>query len=241
MPLNIEVTQFPNGIGTVKDNSVLNAVPVPIHGGAFAFDDLDQNSLFLTNWEAVVIAGGVTVTRPLSASGLLRQVTGGAGTDGNEYNATEGGVAPDVFETAVGAEAWFGARLMIDVADLSTLILGFVPEASAIAPADGVYIRKASGATLVELVVENNGAAQSVVSLGNIEADTWYEFALYWDGIDKVSAQFTGPDGVVGGGGNIIPGANLPAVGLSPTVTVAEGAAAAVTADLDYVLFGGSR
>jgi hypothetical protein len=65
--------------------------------------------------------------------------------------------------------------------------------------------------------------------------------ALYWDGIDKVSGQFTGPDGVIGGGGTIIPGANLPAVGLSPTVTVAEGAAAAVTADLDYVLFGGSR
>jgi hypothetical protein len=38
MPLNIEVTQFPNGIGTVKDNSVLNAVPVPIPGGAFAFE-----------------------------------------------------------------------------------------------------------------------------------------------------------------------------------------------------------
>ena len=240
MPLNIEVTQFPNGIGTVKDNNVLNAVPVPIPGGAFAFDDLDQNSLFLTNWEAVAIAGGVTVTRPLSASGLLRQVTGGAGLDGNEYNATEGGVAPDVFAVAVGQEAWFGARLSLDIVNLSTLILGFVPEASAIAPADGVYIRKASGATLVELVVENNGAAQSVISLGNIQADVLFEFGIYWDGIDKVSAQFSA-DGVIGGGGSLLPGANLPAVGLSPTVTVAEGAAAAVTADLDFVLFGGSR
>lgn len=240
MPLNIEVTQFPNGIGTVKDNNVLSAVPVPIPGGAFAFDDLDQNSLFLTNWEAVAIAGGVTVTRPLSASGLLRQVTGGAGLDGNAYHATEGGVAPDVFAIAVGQEAWFGARLTLDVADLSTLILGFVPEASAIAPTDGVYIRKASGATLVELVVENNGTAQSVISLGNISADVLFEFGIYWDGIDKVSAQFSA-EGVIGGGGALLPGANLPAVGLSPTVTVAEGAAAAVTADLDYVLFGGSR
>ncbi len=240
MPLNIEVTQFPNGIGTVKDNNVLNAVPVPIPGGAFAFDDLDANSLFLTNWEATAIAGGVTVSRPISASGLLRQVTGGNGLDGNEYNATEGGVAPDIFEIAVGQEAWFGARLSLDVVNLSTLILGFVPEASAIAPADGVYIRKASGATLVELVVENNGAAQSVISLGNIEADVFFEFGLYWDGIDKVSAQFSA-DGVIGGGGSLLPGANLPAVGLSPTVTVAEGAAAAVTADLDFVLFGGSR
>ena len=240
MSVHFEVTQFPNGIGTVKDNNVLNAVPVPIPGGAFAFDDLDQNSLFLTNWEAVAIAGGVTVTRPLSASGLLRQVTGGAGLDGNEYNATEGGVAPDVFAVAVGQEAWFGARLSLDIVNLSTLILGFVPEASAIAPADGVYIRKASGATLVELVVENNGAAQSVISLGNIQADVLFEFGIYWDGIDKVSAQFSA-DGVIGGGGSLLPGANLPAVGLSPTVTVAEGAAAAVTADLDFVLFGGSR
>lgn len=240
MPLNIEVTQFPNGIGTVKDNNVLNAVPVPIPGGAFAFDDLDQNSLFLTNWEAVVIAGGVTVTRPLSASGILRQVTGGAGGDGNEYNATEGGAAPDVFETAVGAEAWFGARLSLDVANLSALILGFVPEGSVLTPVDGVYIRKASGATLVELVVENNGTSLSVISLGNIEADVVYEFGLYWDGIDKVSAQFSA-EGVIGGGGSVLPGVNLPAAGLSPTVTIAEGAAAAVTMDLDYVLFGGSR
>lgn len=240
MPLNIEVTQFPNGIGTVKDNNVLSAVPVPIPGGALAFDDLGQNSLFLTNWEAVAIAGGVTVTRPLSASGLLCQVTGGAGLDGNEYNATEGGVAPDTFGFVLGTEAWFGARFTIDVADLSTLILGFVPEGSAIAPADGVYIRKASGATLMELVVENNGAAQSVISLGDIQADTDYEVGIFWDGIDKVSAQFSAA-GVIGGGGALLPGANLPAVGLSPTVTVAEGAAAAVTMDLDYVLFGGSR
>jgi len=240
MSVHFEVTQFPNGIGTVKDNNVLNSVPVPIPGGAFAFDDLDANSLFLTNWEATAIAGGVTVSRPISASGLLRQVTGGNGLDGNEFNATEGGAAPDIFAIAVGQEAWFGARLSLDVADLSTLILGFVPEVSAIAPADGVYIRKASGATLVELVVENNGAAQSVISLGNIQADVLFEFGIFWDGIDKVSAQFSA-GGVIGGGGSLLPGANLPAVGLSPTVTVAEGAAAAVTADLDFVLFGGSR
>jgi hypothetical protein len=241
MPLNIEVTQFPNGIGTRKDNSVLIGVPSPIDLAMSSFDDLGQGSNFLANFSATAIAGGVTVTRPLSSSGVLRQVTGGAGGDGNEYNGDDGAAAVDSFEFATGREAWYAARVMIDVVNLSTLILGFVPNSSAIAPADGVYIRKASGATLVELIVENNGTAQSAVDLGNIAADTWYEFALFWDGIDKVSAQFTGPDGVVGGGGNIIPGANLPSVGLDPTVTVQENAAAAVTMDLDYVLFGGSR
>lgn len=240
MPLNIQVTQFPDGVGTVKDNNVLSAVPVPIPQAMQSFDDLGQQSNFIAEWNAVAIAGGAVASRPLSSSGILRQVTGGAGLDGNEFNADSNGAAVDSFQLVAGKAAWFGARFNLDIVNLSTLILGFVPAGSAIAPADGAYIRKASGATLMELVVENNGTAQSVIPLGNIVAATDFEVGIYWDGIDKVSAQFSAA-GVIGGGGALLPGANLPAVGLCPTVTVAEGAAAAVTMDLDYVLFGGDR
>ena len=97
MSANIIVSQFPGGLGTVKDNDLLAKVPMPI--GRFAgvnFDDIDQDSGFLVNWIPTAIAGGVTVSRPLSAAGVIRQVTGGAGLDGNEYNATDGGAAVDV-------------------------------------------------------------------------------------------------------------------------------------------------
>lgn len=241
--LNIEVTQFPGGVGTQRDDSVLNAVPMPIPVGAsFAFDDLDNYTLFDTLASNTAIAGGVTPSNPLSNSGILRQVTGAVDGDGNEVNINAGGAQADTFGIVATRDAFFGIRFQIDVADESTLILGFVPNGSALAPADGMYIRKADGATLVELVVENNATAQSVVSLGNLAANTWYEAGIYWNSQDLVaSAQLRGPDGVVGLGGPLTPGANLPAVGLEPTFTVATGAAAAVTFDVDWFLFGGGR
>jgi len=56
-----------------------------------------------------------------------------------------------------------------------------------------------------------------------------------------VAAQFSGPDGVIGGGGNVIPGANLTAVQVQPSINFAAGEAVAKNFDLDWVLFGGAR
>jgi hypothetical protein len=242
MPLNIKVTQFPDGIGTVTDDSVLNSIPSPINIAALAYNEFDQNDQFSNIWALNSLGvGGATDSRLASASGVLRQTTGIVAGEGQEYNANAGGDATDAFVFASEVESWFGARFRIDTADLSTIILGWVPEGSALAPLDGVYFSKPTGDTEAFLIVENSGAAQSSISLGDIAADTWYDLGIFYNGEDKVSCQVRPLDGSDGLGGILEPGSNLPSVGLDPTFTVATGAAAAVIFDLDYVLFGGGR
>lgn len=236
---NTEITQFPAGVGTRADDDILAKVRVPIPGDAFAFDDLDNYTLFDTLVGNTAIAAGATPSFPLSNSGVLRQVSAGADGDGNEANVNAGGGQADTFQLVSTRPAYYGCRFRIDDAVQSTIILGFVPNGSALAPADGMYFRKTDGDDEAFLIIENNAAAQTSVSLGDIVADTWYEMGIFWDG-EVASCQFRAADGS-GGGNSVEPGANLPAVGLEPTFTFAAGEAAAKTFDVDYYLFGGGR
>lgn len=241
MPLNIEVTQFPNGVGTAKDNSVLNAIPLPGPAGHLTIEDFGPGSLLGGVWAGTAIGAGATPTYPLSSSGVLRQTSAGAATDGNKFEADAGGEQSDSFGFSVGEEAWYGIRFRIDDPINTILIFGFIPDAATVTPADGVYLRSADVTGVLELVAENT-SVEVATNLGTLEADTWYEAAFYWDGIDKISGQFTGPDGVVGGGGTVLPAASLPAVGLLPGFLFSAGAGAgAKILDVDWVLFGGSR
>jgi len=143
----------------------------------------------------------------------------------------------DGFLVSAGVPAWMTARL--DIADpvANAFLLGFVPGASALAPADGLYLVSAAASADVNLIVENNGAAQEVQLVGTLAAGPtgFIDIALYWDGI-VAAAQFPG------GGGSFIPlVANLPAVGLNATLTMVEGAGGATTFDVDLLAFGGGR
>jgi len=240
MPLNIEVTQFPNGVGTAKDNSVLNAVPLPLPNALLSVEDFGQDT-GIADWTDLVIGAGVGGdVFPLGANGVLQQVSAGAATDGNKLSIQLAGV--DTFSLSVGQEAWFGIRFRISDPTNTILVFGFTPFDETVAPLDGVFLISNDASDSLDLVAVAAAGGTSSTPLGSLAADTWYEAAFYWDGIDKISGQFTGPDGTVGGGGTVIPGANLTAVGLNPGFLFSCGAvAAARTLDVDYVLFGGSR
>jgi len=238
--LNIEVTQFPGGIGNQKDNSVMNSLPVPGPNVSLSVQDFSMGEDYASVYNATVIGAGAALTNPFSVSGILRGVTVGAATDGLKLAANLGS-DDDAFQFVVGKEVWFGARVNSDDILDTIYLLGFIPEAATVAPADGVFFRKADASLDLEIVSRNTGVEVATV-IGQLAPSTDYELAFYYDGIDKVAAQFTGPDGVIGGGGTVLPGALLPAVGLQPSVVFSRGAvAAATTVDLDYVLFGGSR
>lgn len=241
MPLNIEVTQFPNGVGTAKDNSVLNAVPLPLpNAAALSVHDFGADT-DMGDWTDIAIGSGVGGdVFPLSSSGVLQQVSDGAATDGNKLTMQLSG--QDVFGIAAAVEAWFGIRFRIDDALNTILVFGFSPFDETVAPIDGVFLRSDDVDNTLNLVAIAAAGGTSTIPLGELADDTWYEAAIYWDGIEKISGQFVGPDGVVGGGGTVIPGVNLTAVGLNPGFLFSDGVdGAAKTLDVDYVLFGGSR
>ena len=241
MPLNIEVTQFPNGIGTQKDNSVLTSIPLPgPNAGALSVEDFGSDT-GIADWTDTVIGSGVGGdVFPIGANGVLQQVSAGAATDGNKLHIALAGA--NNFALAVGIEAWYGIRFRISDALNTILVFGLSLAADTVAPADGVFLNSADVSTDLNLTSVATAGGTSTTVLGALADDTWYEAAFFWDGIDKISGQFVGPDGVVGGGGNLLPGANLTALGMNPGFLFYDGVdGAAKTLDVDYVLFGGTR
>lgn len=236
--LNIEVTQFPNGIGTSGDGSVLRGVGSPLpNNGSIAIEDFSGGENYLTHYSNVAIGGAAVASVLANANGVVRFTTPGVATQGSALEGNGATTHVDGVLVSAGIPSWITARL--DIADpvANAFILGFVPGASALAPADGLYLFSAAGSGDVNLIIENNGAAQESQLVGTLAAGPtgMIDIALYWDGI-VAAAQFPG------GGGSFIPqAANIPAVGLNATLTMVEGAGGATTFDVDLLAFGGGR
>jgi hypothetical protein len=237
MPLNIEVTQFPNGIGTAGDASVLNGVGSPLPIGAIAIEDFSGGENYLTHYSNVVIGGAAVASVLASASGVARFTTPGVAAQGSALEADSATTDVDGFLVSAGVPAWITARLDIAEPVVNAFILGFVPGGSGLAPLDGVYLSCDAATGDVFIVVENNAGAQETQLVGTLGAGPtgFIDIALYWDGI-VAAAQFPG------GGGSFIPNvANIPTVGLNATLTMVEGAGGATTFDVDLLAFGGGR
>jgi hypothetical protein len=236
--LNIEVTQFPNGIGDAGDNSVLNGVGSPLNSnGSVAIEDFSGGENYLDHYSNVAIGGAAVASVLANANGVVRFTTPGVATQGSALEADAATTHVDGFLVSAGVPAWIKARL--DIADpvADAFLLGFVPGGSGLAPTDGLYLVSAAGSGAVNLIIENAGGAQESQLVGTLAAGAsgFIDVALFWDGL-KAAAQFPG------GGGSFIPSpANIPAVGLNATLTMVEGAGGATTFDVDLLAFGGGR
>ncbi len=238
MPLNIEVTQFPNGIGTVSDDSVLNGVATPLPtNGANVIEDFTGGSNYDDNWSTVAIAGGATPSAVANPGGVLRLTTGAAGGDGASLEADAGSNLVDGLLMEAGTPLWIGARLRISDAVESRWFLGFIPGGSGVAPTDGLFLTSPASSGDVQLVVANNATGSDIADVVTLGAgDTGFvEVGIYWDG-EKASAQIRGV-----GGASIEDPANVPTVGLNATLTGVAAAGGAVEFDADWIAFGGGR
>lgn len=238
MPLNISVTQFPGGLGTVEDNSILNGVSNPLPNlQSLSVEDFSGGENYLDAYTNVAVGGAAVASVLAAASGIARFTTPGVATQGSALEANAATTHVDGFLVSAGVSAFMLAT--IDIADpvVNAFQLGFVPGGSGLAPADGLYIQCLAATGDVFLIIENNGAAQESQQIGTLAAGATglIDIALFWDGI-TASGQFPG------GGGSFNPQtANIPAVGLNATLTMIEGAGGAATFDVDTLAFGGSR
>ena len=171
MPLNIEVTQFPDGIGDAGDDSVLNGVGSPLNrGGSVSLEDFSGGENYLDAYSNVAIGGAAVASVLAAASGVVRFTTPGVATQGSALEADAATTHVDGFLVSAGIPAWMLARL--DIADpvVNAWQIGFQPGASAGAPADGLYLSSVAGSGDVNLIIENNGAAQESQLVGTLSA-----------------------------------------------------------------------
>ena len=236
--LNIEVTQFPNGIGDAADNSILNGVGSPLNkNGSVSLEDFSGGENYLDHYSNVAITTTAVATALANANGVARFTTGAVAATGSALEADAATTHVDGFLVSAGVPAWMTARIDIAEPVVNAWQLGFQPGASAGAPTDGLYLSSVAASGDVNLIIENNGAAQESQLVGTLAVGPtgFIDISLFWDGI-VAAAQFPG------GGGSFIPAvANIPAVGLNATLVMLVGAGGATTFDVDLLAFGGGR
>ena len=88
MPLNISVTQFPGGLGTVEDNNILNGVTNPLPNlQSLAVSDFSGGENYLDAYTNVAVGGAAVASVQPNAAGVVRFTTPGVATQGSALEA----------------------------------------------------------------------------------------------------------------------------------------------------------
>lgn len=170
-------------------------------------------------------AGETTVALKAGADGgVLLITTDAAENDGANIQAKGEAFKPATYPV------YFGCRFKIAEATQSDFLIGLcITDTDLLGGmTDGIYFRKVDGATTLAFVLEKDSTETST-SYGAIAADTWYTLEFFFDG--------TNVDWWVNGVAQTRPATtNLPNdEWLTPSVHVLTGAAAAITAEVDWI------
>ena len=132
---------------------------------------------------------------------------------------------------------FFKARFKVNDATQSDIVMGLqITDTSPLATTDGIFFRKADGATSIELVIEKD-STETTVSCGTAADDTFMTLGFYYDPKDRKFHVYK--DNVkVGTGVNT----NAPDdEELAVSFAIQNGAAAAKSMTLDYISAGKER
>ena len=211
------------------------------------FDDF-MGTYTAADW-TIQQTGAGTTADTAGNGGLILQTTTATGSD------QQANVRPTAkFAFIAGNQFWFAANFQCSVANLSQVTLGVMDTLVGLAPTDGVYFDKPSGATVLNLVIRKAGTSTTIPIYSSFAAATSYAVGFYYDGRGDpslyafCSANLTaplafGPRVPFPGGSNCATAnaagpnllTNLPTVNLKPGFGVKTGAAAAITMTTDYI------
>ncbi len=226
MPLDNQITRYPNGVTNAFDNAIFTNLKIPDRTIYHEFvDDFDKYTA--AQWSV----GGVNPVAPALAAGdggILSMATTGASGDSNYVQQ-----AANAFFVVAGKKMFFRARAQVDDATLAQFSLGLqIPVAANnfLTPADGIYIRKPAADTNVYLVSRVGSVETLSAALGVITAGTQFEVSFAYDGQGNIAAALNGQVKA-----SITPAA-ITAVGLRVTAGVQAGSAVARTMLLDQLV-----
>lgn len=226
MPLDNQVSRFPNGVTNAFDNAVFTNLKVPDRSIYHEyFEDFDRYTA--AQW----VAGGVNPVAPALVAGdggIISMATTGASGDSNFLQQLV-----TAWTFAAGKKVFFRARASVDDATLAQFSLGLqvaVAGNNFLTPADGVYIRKPAADTNVYLVSRVGSVETLSAALGVITAGTQFEVSFAYDGQGNIAAALNGQVKA-----SITP-ASIAAVAMRVTAGVQAGSAVARTMLLDQLV-----
>lgn len=216
MPINRNITRWPNGFTNHSEDGVFGSLPVPDQARMHTYlEDFDRYTA--AQW---VVGGVGTPVAPLlvAGDGGILSLTNSAASGDNNW--IQQAVTSWTFVT--GKRVFFKCLATVDDATLAVFAAGLQVAVAAnnfLTPADGVFIRKPAADTNVYLVSRVGGVETLSVALGVITSATQFNIELSYDGSGNIVA---GLNGVVKA--SITPAA-ITAVPLKTTFGIQNGSA----------------
>lgn len=230
------------GGGTVKieagPNQVfynVDAYPVsamtflsPIADPSFFGYATDFTTYVPTEWVITEVGSGTRVLADAIGGQLL--VTNAAADNDRNYFQLGSGTGGESFAFQTGKPLWFDIRFKVDNVLADTFAGLYVtdtdPEGGLAA---GVYFRRLTTATALDLVIENS-STETVVTTGiTMASDTFLTVGIYWDGAKLYYTQ----NRKILGEATVL--TNLPSTELRLSFGVQNGTAAARSMTVDWI------
>ena len=234
-------THFTSGVTTVVTGGTgeLLKQPDPIKYHVY-HEDFDKYTA--SDWVITTTEGGSgNASEALGAGdgGLLVVTNDDADDDSDEFQWAGGsGGVIESFKYEAAKGLYFKTRFKVNDATQSDFAVGLVITDTTVidGTTDGIFFRKADGATSIELVIEKD-STETTVSCGDAADDTFMTLGFYYD--PKIRKFSVYKDNVkVGTGVNT----NAPDdEELAVSFAIQNGAAAAKIMTLDYISAGKER
>lgn len=218
------------------DPVLYNVAAAPL--GALTFDSPIANPSFFgyatdfieydsNTWTITEVGAGTDLSGD-AVGGTL--VVTNAAADNDRHAFQLGKTNGECFAFQAGKPLWFDARFKVDDVLADTMIGLYVtdtdPEGGVAA---GVYYRRLTTATALNLVIENS-STETVVTTGFVMAnDTYVNVGFYWDG---ARLFYTQNRGIVGEATVLT---NLPSTELRLSMLVQNGSAVARSMTVDWI------
>ena len=219
-----------NGVTNARQESIFGALamPVPPYFHTF-FDDFDT----YTAGDWTVTETDAAATQALTAGdGGLLLITNTA--DDDDLVSLQK-VAPS-FTFVAGKRVFFEARFLVSDATQTDFMVGLqATNATPFTVVDGVVFVSADGAATLNFQSTNTSVSTTATAITTVAAATMITLSFYYDGISTLAYAVNGT--VTG----TIATTTLPAVALTPTISMMAGEAGAETMTLDYIFVAKER
>lgn len=151
----------------------------------------DFHTYVAGDWTVTETQAGATQAISAGAAGGVLLLTNDTGnTDVNQIQ-----LASETFKYVAGKQMWMKARfaLTATLANFGAVIgLAITDTTAAAAVSDGIYFRKASGASTLEFVVEKDSTETTTGTIATMTTGTFVTVAAYYNGKDSFEVWVDG-------------------------------------------------
>lgn len=227
-------TRFPSGVTNSRSAQAMGMLGIPDPSANHTyFNDFD--TFTAADWTITTTeAGGGSASEAIAnEDGGVLLITNDAADDDNDFLQ----LASETFKFESGKRLFFKARLKVSDATQSDFVMGLqITDTSPLAVTDGVYFRKDDGDANLDFVVIKDSTATTASAVTTVSDATYLEVAFEYDGADQI--KYFIDDALAGTSVTT----NLPDdEELTVSFGIQNGAAAAKTMSIDYILVSKER